>query len=213
MRVRVDPVAAELVLPSQDAGAALQRVTLSIRDHARLYVAARALIPFPGSRLVRRTLIRQHHPTAWLALEEFVMAGRVGRQERFENVGLNLGVTVRGGRGESLCRDLWQLSPHEGGPGWGMFPGVWSLLLLAPASVTGAVTARVESLPDFAGWVELPHLSGILVKVMGSYERLTELSETIREWVQGFFFPLPEDGENGADEKVATVVAASLGAV
>lgn len=183
------PVAAEAVLPSASNTPGQQQITIDISQTARIYWATGATIPYPGSRLQKHAIIRRHQSEAWLGFEEFILGGRIGRREKFQNIGLNLSLVLQDSSGRPLCSDRLYVDPALGHAPWGPFDGLWSLWLLAPKTVTAPVADFIEQSSSFAGWVDIPHHAGILVKILGSYEELSTMARKIREIVSSQFFP------------------------
>ncbi|CAB1129752.1 Putative Urease accessory protein [Candidatus Hydrogenisulfobacillus filiaventi] len=175
-RCLLTSVAAEQVLPGEGRRAR-SRLAVQVAPGARLYWAAVPLIPHRGARL-RRHLTVVAAPEALVAVEEYVLAGRVGAGERWADVELDLSQHWWADRRTLRLADRQRLGPAAAAGGEEAY---WSLTVLGPPALVELLDPLAEELAPglWAGLAE--PAGGRLLRVLGSVAALEDWRRTVRE--------------------------------
>lgn len=169
---RIQPVAAEVVLPGRGRRAR-QWMAVSVREGGRLYWGQEPLIPHPGARLDRHVALVAG-AGAVLAVEEFVMVGRVARGERLADIDMFLAAHARFPGGH--FRDVLAIGPPLAA-GWGNAEGYWTLITIG---ADWSRDIRDVAGPAYSGVNRLAAGAGFVVRALGSYSQLTVYRDAVR---------------------------------
>lgn len=184
-RCRVTPVAAEHVLPGNGTRAR-QRVMICAGEKSRLYWTAKPLIPHAGARFHRRMSLWRPDPTAWLAVEEFILPGRIGSGEWWDNVRIDARMMVWQGYRDLVAWDRLDLADRNAFGVGAPITAYWSLLLSVPENIWNDLVqhlpvARPMTWTQVAGdvWV---------IRAMGSYQEVANVQNVVGGEVSARFF-------------------------
>jgi urease accessory protein UreH len=170
------PVAAEQVLPGAGRWAA-STVELRVAPGGRFLWAARPTIPHRGARLRRRVRVRAAED-AWVALEEWATAGRIGMGERWDDVAWDWVTDVAWGGRRWQERVRGADSAAADGA-----EAVWSLWLVASPELAAELTGRVTAAADvYAACVPLAP-GAALARALGAAPAVAGLADAVRAWL------------------------------
>lgn len=182
--VHMQPVAAELLLPDyQPRPAAQQKFSFTLGEQARLYWAAQPIIPFERSAL-RRTVDVSVATGAVVGLEEFVVAGRVAREEIFRSIHLDLQMRLYAASQLKHQERLYVHPDLQNEANWGGYTAYFTLWLY------GSLLARMDEklLSKDVFWGILPIESGYVLRALGSPMSLPPFIEKVRQTILPTFF-------------------------
>ncbi|MCL6563525.1 MAG: urease accessory protein UreD [Firmicutes bacterium] len=175
-RLSWEPVAAEHLLPGQ--GPAVSLLRFRVGSSSRLYWASFPVIPHPGSRLRRCTVLRAPQD-AWVGVEEWVTGGRVARGELWHETSLDLESRVVWGPHRWHERMVVENQAAVDGA-----EAVWSFWLMASPELAEGLKSRLEAMTQvYASQVALAP-GAVLARVLGSESAVAEAVMALRAWVR-----------------------------
>ncbi|MCY0880999.1 MAG: urease accessory protein UreD [Firmicutes bacterium] len=189
------PSAAEIALPSQHT-ASVQRVTLTAEEASVLWWQAAPFIPYAGSKM-RQFFRIWVQKTSRVAVENFLLAGRLARQERFAQIFLRHNMHLIVG-GKVRRRDVWEITDAMSPNRWGQRDAYWSCMIYGPHAAKW-LEAWPDDLDRSDLWIGRVALASdeVMIRALGSDAALMQWLGPLRRYLADFLWNSKESGQDG----------------